>query len=207
MDGLCHENTISLSELSTIPLFLRFDSVELWYSCDNQPIETTSKFVKSHLLPLKPALKDSSITRFLAGISQNDHSDFSNDQSKLLAYIRHQFLPIFDSSRCYNFIINFHSAENNSTSSLIASILEMNEIKHCSTFEIEIFNFELKRLPVEEISNWLERSTDVMENTVQIRKERFLNIRFYPLNIRMQNGREMFEHLKAVDFKSKLYSS
>ena len=149
-----------------------------------------------------PALKDANKIQFYAIISKNNRSDFS-DYSKLLAYIRHQFLPIFNSSRGYKFMIYSHSAENSSTN-VIASILGMDEIKHCSILdlEIEIFKLEQKQLPVEEISNWLERSDDVMENTVQIRKERFLYIRFCSI----QNGREMFEHLKAVDFKSKLSS-
>ena len=37
-----------------------------------------------------------------------------------------------------------------------------------------------------------------MENTGQIRKERFLWMRFFSI----KNGQEMFEHLKAIDFKS-----
>ena len=56
---------------------------------------------------------------------------------------------------------------------------------------------EQKQLPVEEISNWLERSTDGIENTAQSQKERVLKIGIQGI----QNAREIVDHLKTVYFK------
>ena len=116
----------------------------------------------------------------------------------LLDFIRNQFLPICNSSRRYNFQIWFDSDVNSDTN-VIASILEMDEIKHCSNVKIEIIGGEQKRLPVEEISNWLEPSADGTKINLQNHNERFLKIN---LNSTIQNDQEMFDNLKTVYFKT-----
>ena len=126
------------------------------------------------MLPIKLALYDSNVVQFIATISQNDRNNFS-DHLKLLDYIRNRFLPICNSSRGYKFQIWF-PFDANSDTNLIASILEMDEIKHCSNVEIVIIFGEQKRLPVEEISNWLEPSDDRTNNSLQSLRERFLKI-------------------------------
>ena len=77
----------------------------------------------------------------------------------------------------------------------------MDEIKHCSNIEIEIeiIGGEQKRLPVEEISNWLEPSADGTKINLQNHNERFLKIN---LNSTIQNDQEMFDNLKTVYFKT-----
>lgn len=55
------------------------------------------------------------------------------------------------------------------------------------------------QLPVEEISNWLERSADDGGNNIQNTKERFLTINlFTPDHYFFQNVQETLDHLKTV---------
>lgn len=75
----------------------------------------------------------------------------------------------------------------------------MNEIKSCSNVEIELSNGEQNQLPVEEILNWLEQSTDGMKNIVKAWKERLLKISFRGTHF-IQNAREMVDHLETVHF-------
>ena len=176
-------------------MFLRFDNVRLWYSYgDQQHIEEKCEWIESHLLALKLALFNSNMIEFSTGISKYHRNHF-NDHSKLLDYIRNRFLPICNSSRRYKFQICFFS-DRNSDANVIASILEMDEIKHCSNVEIGIICGEQKRLPVEEISNWLEKSGYGMENTVQ---EKFLAIYF---NVTFQYPQELIDYLKTVYFRT-----
>ena len=192
---------MSINELTTIPPFIRFRNVILWYTDIDrgQPIEEKCKFIESYLLPIKQALNDSDMVEFHAEISENNRNYFS-DHSKLLDYIRNRFLPICISSRGYEFQIRFVS-DGNSIKNMIVSILEMDKIRRCSNVTIEMFNGEQNRnefpvLPVEEISTWLERSADGMENAIQ---ERFLKIY---LNGTSQNLQEMVDYLTTVYFKT-----
>ena len=65
------------------------------------------------------------------------------------------------------------------------------------SIQIQIYDAEQKQLPVDEVSDWLEKSTDGGENIVQNLKERFLEIRFDGDSC-IQNAREMVDHLKTV---------
>lgn len=133
--------------------------------------------------------------KFCAGICQNSREDFS-DHSQLLDYINHRLLPICNSPRGYKFNIHFYSDEN-TVMNVIGSLLQMPELKCCSNLEISLnTDMEQERLPVKEISNWLEleRSVDAMENIFQNKKERFLEIAINQI----QNAHEMIEHLANV---------
>ena len=67
---------------------------------------------------------------------------------------------------------------------------------HSCVVEIGLFYGEQKRLPVDEISNWLEPSADGTKNNIQNQTERFLRIYYsYYLTPFIQNGREMLEYL------------
>ena len=174
--GLACSQKLSPNELPTIPPFFRFDNVNvsIWYNHANPTIEEKCESIENQLLPLKLALCDSNTVELFAYTSQNDSFNFS-DHSKLLDFIRNRFLPICNSSRRYEFQIWFRSNANSATN-VIASILEMGEIKHCSNVEFRIIGKVQKRLPVEEISNWLETSADGAKNNHQNQKERFLEI-------------------------------
>ena len=199
--GLECPHRLSPNELPTIPLFLRFDNVQISCEFGYRLIEEKCKFIESQLLPLKLALYDSNVVELTATVSQNYRRYFS-DHSMLLDFIRNRFLPICNSSRRYELEIRFYSDANSDTN-VIASILEMDEIKHCSNVKIGIFYGEQKRLPVEEISNWLEPSDDRTNNSLQSLRERFLKI-YYPdfSSTSIQNGPEMLEHLTNVYFKT-----
>ena len=188
-----------LNELATFPLFLRFDNVKvsIVYNLADQPIEERCKFIESQLLPIKFALYDSNMVEFIADIFQENRNHFS-DHSKLLDYIRNRFLPICNSFRRYKFKIGFNSAANSGTD-ITASILQMDEIKHCLNVEIRLFDGGQKRLPVEEISNWLEPFAAGTKNTLQNQKERLLTI-YHIGPFTIQNAREMLEHLAKVYF-------
>ena len=160
----------------------------------DHPIEEKCKSIENQLLPPKLDLCDSNVVEFTATISRIDRCYF-RDHSMLFDFIRNRFLPICNSARRYEFQIWFHSDANSDTN-VIASILEMEEIRHCSNVKIEIFDGQ-KRLPVEEILNWLERSDDGTKNNHQNQKERFLEI-YYCCPAFVQNAREMLEHLTKV---------
>ena len=198
--GLACQQKLSPNELSTIPLFLRFYNVIVTFWCNytDPPIETKCKFIENQLRPLKLALNDSNMVQFIANISRTDRRFFS-DHSMLLDFIRNRFLPIFNSSRRYKFQIWFKS-DTNSDTDVIASILEMEIIKQCSNVEIGITHGEQRRLPIEEISNWLNPSDDGTNNSLRNLRERFLEICYYGVRSPIQDAREMLEHLTKVYF-------
>ena len=196
--GLECPQKLSPNELPSILPFIRFDNVRIWYNHPDLPIEEKCELIEKQLLPLN--LNDSNTIEFVARISRNDQNDRNNfsDHLKLLDYIRNRFLPICNSSRCYKFQIWFFSDANSGTE-IITSILEMDEIKHCSNVEIRLFYGGQKRLPVKVISTWLERSADGAKNNIQNQTERFLKIYYnYYLNPVIKNAREMLEHLAKV---------
>lgn len=191
---------VTLSELTTLPPFLRFDEVSVCLR-GALSIEEKCEFIGSKLLPLKSALVDSNVVKFYAIISGN-RNHFS-DHSQFLEFVQTRLLSNCGSSRSYKFEIYFKSDEQLATSA-IASLLKMNEIKRSSRIKIEIEMFHRgdKHLPVEEISNWLENPSDGMENIAQIKKERFLEVDF-DISCTIQNAREMVDHLKEVFFRLK----
>lgn len=213
---------MSLTGLTTFPPFLRFGNVEIWRLDGSQPIGKKCEFIESQLRPLKSALNDSNMVEFRAFINQNEvryltdvygrlHlNDFHfTDHLQLLQFIRTRLLSICDSSRGYKFDIIlypfFHYGENSASKlakNLIASLLQMDEVKLCSNVEIQIYNAEQNQLPVEaveEISNWLERPINGKGNYARNQMERSLKICIPCTHI--QNAREMVNHLKTVYFK------
>lgn len=153
--------------------------------------------IESQLLPFKQALYDTNMVEFYAHVSENDRHHF-NDHSQLLEHIRNQILPICNSSRGYYFYINFISNEN-SVSTMMASILKQSEIIRCSNIEIEFAMqyFEQKQLPIEEISCWLKQSACGIENSVQNLKKRFLELTLF---VGIQNAQDLLEFLTKVRF-------
>ena len=187
-----------LNGLTTLPLFLRFDNVDLLTINGQLSIEETCGLIERHLLSLKPTLNDTNTLEIRAAISNVGRFCFSDNA--LLECIRNRFLPICNSSRAYKFHIDFVCYKNTATN-VIASILQMNEIKRCLTVEFHCSLWQnqplAEKLAVEEIANWLKRSTDGMENIVQSRKERSLTIYFNGFD-REHNVRELLENLKTV---------
>ena len=81
----------------------------------------------------------------------------------------------------------------------ITSLLQMEEIKRCQNIDI-VFHLHYggngKQLPVDEISNWLERSANGMEKFVNNKQQKERSLKFRMTGI--QNAPEMIEHLKTV---------
>ena len=189
--GVLGHKKISIAEFTTFPEFIRFNCVSIWHLYDTMPLDEKIEFTESLLHQIRPALNGSSTVEFHASISQNDCSAFRN-HSDLLLYIRNSLLPNCNPSYGYKFHIYFESNEN-STSTVMASLLIMEEIKRCSKVEF-LFSTdwgEKKYLPIEEISDWLENSTNGME--------KLLKIIFHGVP-KFENFQQMISHLETVCF-------
>ena len=186
---------ISVANLATFPPFLRFNDVLLRYQLGSQLLLAKCSLFEGYLNSIKPALKDSNEICFEADINRANPSHFS-DHSSLLIYLRDRLLPIFDSSRRYEFSIVFGSDEN-SAAEFISSILQISQIRSCSNVSIALFDgMSPARLPVEDISNWLTPITDDKVEIFGLKKE----TRFLQIYSKVQNAQEIWEHLKAVNF-------
>ena len=202
---------IALTELVDVPRFLRFDQVSLVYPIDrSQSIAQARESFRGYLSSIKATLNDANIICFVC-TKENDPSQFS-DHSPLLQHIRH-IVSICNSSRGYSFRFCRHVGMCTGTclgafddslflfrvesafGNAIAPILEMPEIARSST--VSIYNYPLfdSHLPIEAISNWLNRERHVMN---QNQRERNLALHFYLRAA--QNVQEMLDFLKQVSF-------
>ena len=191
---------ISLANLTE---FIRFNEVRLLYSSGllYTPwlLTTKCQLFEDYLNAIKPALKNFNKLSFVADINQADPGHFS-DHSSVVIYLRDRLLPIFDSSRRYEFNISFKSDENSATE-VISSILQISQVQSCShvsiVLSIELFGKQSARMPVEDISNWLTPKTvEGAEICGKKGENRFLQIRSYIIS----NKKEMWEHLIKVNF-------
>ena len=183
---------ISLANLTE---FIRFNEVRLLYCSGLQSLTTKCQLFEDYLNAIKPALKNFNKLSFVADINQADPGHFS-DHSSVVIYLRDRLLPIFDSSRRYEFYINFKSDENSATE-VISSILQISQVRSCSHVSIVLFGYFLSaRLPVEDISNWLTPKT---VEGAEICGKKGEN-RFLLIYSNILNKKEMWEHLKEVNF-------
>ena len=193
---------VSLSDLTDIrslrPLlhFLRFNEVQLFYNVGQQSIEEKCRSIENYLQPLEEALKDANSIQFDGCIERNDLTKFS-DHSKLLEYLSEQLLKICNSSREYDFSICFFTEEAEAGSNVINSIIQMPQICRCSNLR-----FRLSRgpqpmlLPVDAISDWLNRTIGVGMNFNGRRTPQEMSLRVYAGII--QNVVEMCDNLLEV---------
>ena len=193
------QKVISQSGLTAeLPHFLRVDDVSLYYRrFYGPPIAEQCQAVVNNLQPFKKALIDSNVVNFIGQISQ-DHNCFFSDHLQLLNHIRKELLPIFASSRCYNFCIcsynDYNLASNVSFgANVISSIIQMDSIDSCSKIEIRIYGRGRypMQLPIEPISKWLTRKRNVIRKHS---KERFLRIFIF----NFQNAQQLCDHLIKV---------
>ena len=190
---------IAFSELLTVPRFLRFGFVTLDYLFCQQSIAEMFESFRRHLPPIKATLYGSDITCFHI---DNEDPSHSIDCSTLLEHIRN-IVSICDSSRGYSFAIDLiaDSSWNTNVCNLIASILEMPAIASSSTVCIVIGGplycfMTHSQLPIEIISNWLNRERQAMKHK---QRERELQLIFPVQYSRFQ---EMYDFLKQVSFLS-----
>ena len=172
----------------TFPRFLRFDRLEL---------QNCQIFVE-HLQLLKEAFNDSTLIHFDASISDKKLK-FNGGGLNFLSFynhIRHEFAPICDSIRQYSFgISNF--CEDGAATNFIASILRIPQISRSTNVYFRIGNQKMIQLPVNELSNWLNRKSEDKINNCKKQRERLLQIRG---GAPVRNAREMCDFLKEVRF-------
>ena len=199
MEAIIIGNTktkVSLANLTSVPRFLRFNEVKLFYDIGQKSIGEKCRSVENNLQPLKEALNDLTAVRFDGVIDRNAHSNFS-DHSKLLNYLSEELLTILNSSREYDFTIFFHSQEEAGTrTNVINSIIQMPQIYRCSNLRFVLWPVpQPMLLPVDAISGWLNRMIgDGMNFIGRTSKEIFLQI----YAVRIQNVVEMCDHLVEV---------
>ena len=117
----------------------------------------------------------------------------------MLDYFRERLIPICDSSSVYNynFFVDFQS-DNDGTADFIEQILQMRSIIRCRDVLFHYANETFIQLPVEVISNWLNRNSDDRigcTGTGQSRKERYLAMN---KQIKIQNSMEICDRMKMV---------
>ena len=190
------QKEISLANLAAFPPFIRFHDVTLRYNFDSQLLLAKCRLFDECLNSIKPALKDSNEINFFASIDHANPSYFS-DYSSVAIYLCYGLLPIINSSRRYNFVIDLDTDKNSATD-LISSVLEISQVRRCSHVSIKLFDFNYDavstQLPVQDISNWLAAKTDEIYGKKQ--ENKFLQI--YS-NVKSIHTQELWEHLKEVN--------
>ena len=190
------DEEIALSKLIVVPHYLRFDQVTLAYRIGSQSIAKKCESFRGYLSAIKATLYDSSVIHFDCEINHYNPTQFQNHPT-LLEHIR-CIVSICDSSRGYSFDI--HSIQNADSSTFgnkIVSILEMPAIARSSTVRVTGWNSGSIKLPVETISNWLNRERHAMNQNQQ---ERYLFLVFDSDLI--ANIQEMYDLLEQVSYFS-----
>ena len=176
--------------------FLRFNTVFLYYGPGSQSIDEKLHLLQNQLQLFKTVFSDLKEINLSAKINQNDQRQFRN-HSQLLGHLREQVLPICNSSSFYSFHIDFQS-ENDGAANFIAQILQMCPINRGREVYFHYTNETFIQLPVEDISNWLNRNSDDgigCTGTGQSKKELKIALNN---RIRIQNAVEMCDHMKMV---------
>ena len=165
------DEEIAFSKLIVVPRFLRFGLVVMNYRFGSQLIVQKCDLFRVHLSEIKATLNDSSLIHFDVEINHYDYdpAQFEN-HSTLLAHIR-RIVSICDSSRGYSFVFHPFTFDDH-----IASYLEMPAISRSSFVSIAYpypSVYTPKHLPVEAISNWLNRERNAMD---QNQRERCIKL-------------------------------
>ena len=157
-----NKKAIALSDLVVVPRFLRLGFVWLDYSTGSQLIAQKCQSFLSYLLSIKASLNDSDIIDFNCEINEEDQTQFA-DHSTLIEHIR-QIVSICDSSRGYAFFVDSDVLGN-----VISSTLEMSAIARSSFASFIFLSHSTRHLPIEAISNWLNRERNAMDQNQQKR--------------------------------------
>ena len=189
------EEEISLTNLIDFGSFVRFDEVKVSYIWGFMKIAEKCQLLISQLKTIKYVLSNANNLIFRAGIDQNDQTDF-NCHSQLLEHICNEIIPICDSSHLsgYKFVINFNS-DLDSASNIIASILQMEEIKRCFNIAFDFHADNPTNLPIESILNWLIIQKSDRTNK-QKEKEKILRIDAH----KIQNAQEICSAIIKVRY-------
>ena len=176
--------------------FLRFNSVFIVYTSEegSQSIDEKLQLLQNQLQLFMKAFSDLGEITLSATINQNDQTQF-HDHLHLFNHLHEHLLPICNSSPVYIFHIDFQS-DKDGTADFIAQILQVGPITCCQEVGFLYGNETFIQLPVEIISNWLNRnSDDGIGSTGQGKKQRYLGMNH---QIKIQNAVEMCDRLKMV---------
>lgn len=187
-----------LTNLNSVPSFLRFNDIKLQYEDDNdsQSIAEKCQLFKECLQQLRASLSDLNEFFLTSFIDRENSSDFS-DHLTFLNYLRDELLPICRSSRRHKLIIGFNSDEN-SAANLITSILELSQ--QCSDLTIGLGGLnQPTELPVVAISDWLAGKSD---RSVKIGAQK-PESKLLQIVSSISNSQEMWEHQLEVSFNFK----
>lgn len=180
-----------VADLPTLPRFICFDGVQLFYNKGPESIEEKCHLIENHLHPINKALKDSKSIQFYGIIDRNDNRNFG-DHLSLLNYLSERLLSFYNSSRRYEFEIELRS-DKEGASNVLSSILQAPEIIGCTDLCIRLYNLEKAiHLPVQAILNWLNRK--MSKGMVQTPQEILLKIYLR----KIQNAQELCDHLENV---------
>ena len=151
------------------------------------------------LQPLKHALKGAKLE--LRGKISHRFCDFT-DNSLLLTHIEKELLPIANACRTYTYKFKIaFDVDYSVATNMLGKILRFGSIDGCSNvlFDLNHAIFSPTNLPVDTISNWLNRSRNfnAISANGQTIKERILEIK---IDDRILNISEMINDLKKVNF-------
>lgn len=186
------QRKISSNQLAAFPQFLRFAEVKLCYQDDHTSILQRCHLIDSHLQLVSPILADASLVFCKQLLISDDRNSFK-DHVQLLTYVGSQLLSICDSSCGYKFYIIL-LADENSAPIIISSLLIMPSIYASSVFKIHLCPGRVTTLPIDSISQWLNRNLHGIVSCKQSHKPRLLEIRMNEI----QNIKEMCDHLEEV---------
>ena len=196
---------IAFQELIGVPRFLRFGNVLLVYLTGSQPIAEKCESFGRYLPSIKTTLHDSEMISFYCQINEEEDGEENptgsfSDHPTLIEHIRH-ILSICDSSRGYAFdFVYYKQTDSDTGGNLIASILEMPAIACSSTVSIFYNNSTITQLPVETISNWLNREHHALEQNKRARTLQFI------CNVQDDQIQEICVFLKQVFFLFRIFS-
>ena len=163
----------------------------MFYNEGSILIDEKLQLLHYYLRLFETALSNLDVITLTARINQNDQSQF-RDHSQLLDHLREQVLPICDSSPVHYFDIDFQS-DNDAAGNVIGQFLQLPSINRCQKVGFNYANETFIQLPVDAISNWLNRNSD--DGIGRNKKERFLGTNH---RIRVQNAEEICDRMRKV---------
>ena len=173
--------------------FLRFKKLWIIYNYGSLSIDEKLQLIQCQLKLFETALSDSEKITLFARVNQNDQSQF-RDHSQLLDHLCEQVLPICHSS-AYHFFIDFQS-DKDAAGNFIGQILQLPSITRGQEVSFLYTNETIIQLPVEVISNWLNRdSGGEIDSAVRDNKQLQLLMNH---QIKIQNAVEMCDRMRMV---------
>ena len=185
--------SVLLTDLAASPPFVCFDDIRLSYNGRKSRMKAAygrnlnwiqlsiikkCKLFEENLPLLRRALNSPNRIIVCAKIDCNNPFHFDN-QTQFLDHIQQQLLSILSTSRHLEFHIGFGLDDATfglASTNTLASILQFSPIKRCLNVQIIFSVKQPVRLPIAEISRWLNRKADQSEVGGKKKSERFLQI-------------------------------